>query len=144
MQLEFSGDRCRAHHSRSFVQGPASLPGYQARWQRGCGRDPYWRAVGTLCRYPGGDAQALSEHGYLDGRARLFHGEEFTKIASDPLDLFAHATHKLVAAFIHALENDSTPTCDSTDNRRSLALMFAAYESQRVGAPVTMNYNLDG
>ena len=28
----------------------------------------------------------------MGGRARLYHGEKFTKLAADPLDLFAHGT----------------------------------------------------
>jgi len=35
----------------------------------------------------------------LGGRARLFHGERFRKIASDPLDVFAHATRRLMQAW---------------------------------------------
>ena len=69
----------------------------------------------------------------LGGRARLYHGERFRKIAADPLDLFAHATRRLVEAFLDALDRDAVPPCDAGDNVRSLALMLAAYESDRRG-----------
>ena len=74
----------------------------------------------------------------LGGRARLFHGERFRKIASDPLDLFAHATRRLFQAFLGALERDEVPPCDVDDNRKSLALVRAAYESTRRGTTVVL------
>ncbi len=72
----------------------------------------------------------------LGGRARLFRGERFRKIASDPLDLFAAATRRLVQSFLGALDRDETPPCDVEDNRKSLALVRAAYESSRLGGTV--------
>lgn len=65
------------------------------------------------------------------GRARLYHGERFRKIASDPLDLFAAATRRLVQAALGAWARGETPPCEIHDNRRSLALVVAAYESSR-------------
>ncbi len=65
------------------------------------------------------------------GRARLYHGERFRKIASDPLDLFAAATRRLLEAALGAWERGETPPCEIHDNRRSLALVVAAYESSR-------------
>ena len=38
----------------------------------------------------------------LGGRARLFHGERFRKIASEPLDVFVRATRRLVAAMLRS------------------------------------------
>lgn len=65
----------------------------------------------------------------LGGRARLYHGERFRKIASDPLDLFPNATRQLLKAFVEAINSDTVPPCTDGDNLRSLALMFAAYRS---------------
>jgi D-apiose dehydrogenase len=65
------------------------------------------------------------------GRARLYHGERFRKIASDPLDLFAAATRRLLEAALAAWERGEAPPCEIQDNRRSLALVEAAYESSR-------------
>ena len=72
------------------------------------------------------------------GRARLYHGDEFRKIASDPLDLFASATRRLFQAAIAAWARGETPPCEIHDNRRSLALVVNAYESDRRRETVTM------
>ena len=65
----------------------------------------------------------------LGGRAYLCTGERRTKIASDPLALFAAATAKLLEAYVDALEQGKPPPCAGSDNIRTLALMRAAYES---------------
>jgi D-apiose dehydrogenase len=72
------------------------------------------------------------------GRARLYHGEHFRKIASDPLDLFAAATRRLLQTVMEAWERGETPPCEIHDNRRSLALVAAAYESNRRRETVTV------
>lgn len=74
------------------------------------------------------------------GRARLYHGEKFRRIARDPIDLFAHATSKLLRAFLTALDDGSPPPCHAADNRKTLALMLSAYESADQRAPVKMEY----
>lgn len=145
IQLEFSGDRVAHITLDRLSKGPHRYLDIRLDGSKGMVETSIGGRLELSAGIRGGTRKPyLNMDISMGGRAHLFHGEVFRKIASDPLDLFAHATHKLVAAFIHALENDSTPPCDSTDNRRSLALMFAAYESQRINAPVTMNYNLDG
>jgi D-apiose dehydrogenase len=72
------------------------------------------------------------------GRARLYHGEDFRKIASDPLDLFAVATRRLLQAVLAAWERGETPPCEIHDNRRSLALVVTAHESSRRRETVTV------
>jgi predicted dehydrogenase len=74
------------------------------------------------------------------GRARLYHGERYATIARDPLDLFAAATRRLVLAFLEALDTGGVPPCHAEDNRRTLALMLAAYESDAKRATVEMRY----
>lgn len=74
----------------------------------------------------------------MGGRARLYQGEKFRKLASDPLDLFAHATAKLMRAFLDALEAGTTPPCHGEDNRQTLALMLAAYESAATNAAIPL------
>ena len=59
----------------------------------------------------------------------MYQGEKFRKLASDPLDLFAAATSRLMSAFLQALEQDQLPPCSAEDNLHTLALMLAAYES---------------
>jgi predicted dehydrogenase len=63
------------------------------------------------------------------GRARLRQGEKSRKIATEPLDVFALATSRLLQAFVDALHHGEVPPCDAEDNVRTLTLMLAAYES---------------
>ena len=74
------------------------------------------------------------------GWARQSEGDKFKKIASDPLDVFAAATRRLMRAFLDALETGTVPACHADDSRRSLALMLAAYESHEKSRPVEMKY----
>lgn len=76
----------------------------------------------------------------MGGSARLYQGERWTTIARDPLQLFSQATRRLMEAFLAALRNDTTPPCHADDNRRTLALMLAAYESAERGCPIEMSY----
>lgn len=79
----------------------------------------------------------------LGGRARLYHGERYRRIAGDPLNLFAHASGRLMTAYLRALEVDAAPPCEGSDNLRSLALMLAAYESDRLGTTLEMDYDAE-
>jgi D-apiose dehydrogenase len=63
------------------------------------------------------------------GRAYLYIGEQKTKIASDPLNLFAAATAKLLREYVKALQEGAAVPCAGIDNIRTLALMRAAYQS---------------
>jgi predicted dehydrogenase len=72
------------------------------------------------------------------GRARLYQGETFRRIASDPLDLFAAATRRLLEAALAAWARGETPPCEIHDNRRTLALLVNAYESSRRRETVTL------
>lgn len=74
------------------------------------------------------------------GCARLYHGEGYRTIARDPLNLFANATRRLVLALLEALDKGGVPPCHAEDNRRTLALMLAAYESDAKKATVEMRY----
>ena len=72
------------------------------------------------------------------GRARLYQGDRFRTLAKEPLDVFANATRLLIKGLLNALDTGATPPCSAEDNRRTLALMLAAYESARTGAAVPM------
>lgn len=76
----------------------------------------------------------------MGGRARLYHGEDYRKLASDPLDLFAHATGRLLRQVLRALDAGETPPCDAEHGRRILAVMLAAYESHEKNKPIEMKY----
>lgn len=77
----------------------------------------------------------------LGGRALQYRGEKAKKIASDPLDIFACATGKLLKNFITAIEKGTRPDCSAQDNIKTLALMLAAYESSDLGQPVRFAEN---
>jgi D-apiose dehydrogenase len=75
----------------------------------------------------------------MGGRARLYHGETFSTIAREPANVFACATAELMRAFLVALDRGETPPCNCLDNRQTLALMFAAYESDAKRRPMKLN-----
>ena len=72
------------------------------------------------------------------GRARFYHGEQFSTLARDSLNVFGSATAELMKAFLGALDRGETPPCDAADNRRTLALMLAAYDSAEKRMSVAM------
>lgn len=74
------------------------------------------------------------------GRARLYRGDRFRTLARDPLDLFVSATRHLLTATLDAIEADQEPPCSGKDNLRSLALVEAAYESDRRRLPLEMSW----
>lgn len=74
----------------------------------------------------------------LGGRARLYHGERFKLLAREPLNVFSAATGELMREFLSAIENDEIPPCNAADNRHTLALMLAAYDSEARRMPVVM------
>ena len=71
------------------------------------------------------------------GRARLYRGESFRTLATEPPAIFAHATAALLTEFLEALDGGRTPPCDAEDARRSMALVQAAYDSDARGTPLT-------
>jgi predicted dehydrogenase len=74
----------------------------------------------------------------MGGRARLFHGEQFSVLAKEPLNVFAAATGELMRAFLAALERGEIPECNAADNRHTLALMLGAYESDAKRTPIAV------
>ena len=76
----------------------------------------------------------------MGGRALLYNGNSFRKIASDPLNLFAHGTALLVQALLESIDKGTVPPCNADDNRRTLALVLAAYESHEKKQEITVHY----
>ena len=72
------------------------------------------------------------------GRARLYRGERFSTFARDPLNVFASATSELMKAFLAALDRGEVPPCNAADNRYTLALMLAAYDSAEKRMPIAL------
>jgi predicted dehydrogenase len=142
IQLEFSGDRVAHITLDRLSRGPHRYLDIRLDGSEGIVETSLGGKMEIHAGVKGGTRKPFMEMDIsMGGRARLYHGEKFRKIASDPLDLFAHATHKLMAAFIHSLETGSTPPCNGADNLRTLALVYAAYESSERNQPVTMLYN---
>jgi len=67
------------------------------------------------------------------GRARLYQGERFRTLATEPPGIFAAATAVLMGEFLAALEAGRMPPCHAEDARRSMALVQAAYDSDARG-----------
>lgn len=72
------------------------------------------------------------------GRARLYRGEQYSTLATEPLNVFAGATAELVTAFLAALDRGEPSPYNAVDNRHTLALMLAAYESDAKHVPVVL------
>ncbi len=141
IQLEFSGDRVAHITLDRLSRGPHRYLDIRLDGSRGIIETSIGGNVEFHAGIKGGTRKPYLEMDIsMGGRARLYHGEQFKKIASDPLDLFAHATGKLMAAFIQALETDTAPPCHATENIRTLALMYAAYESSEKNQPIIMHY----
>ena len=141
VQLEFSGDRVAHILLDRITRGrnrylDARLDGTAGSIETSIG--------GTAEVRAGLDGRSRRPYLRFDvamgGQARLYHGERYRKLATDPLDLFANATANLMRAFVAAIEDGSTPPCHAEDNRRTLALMLATYESSAQNAPVAMTY----
>ena len=139
IQLEFSGDRAaqvtldrlsRGRHRYLEIRLDGSEACIETRLGGGIELAAGVRG-GTRRPYVRFDAA-------LGGRARLYHGERFRRIASEPLNPFASATARLLTAFRAAVEAGTPPPCHAEDNRRTLALVLAAYESHRRRASVPM------
>jgi len=141
IQLEFSGDRVAHITLDRLSRGPHRYLDIRLDGSKGVVETSIGGHMGLHAGIKGGSRKPYLEMDIsMGGRARLYHGEQFKKIASDPLDLFAHATRKLMAAFIQALEADTTPPCHAMENKRTLAVMYAAYESSEKSQPVIMHY----
>lgn len=141
IQLEFSGDRVAHIMLDRLSRGPHRYLDIRLDGSEGIVETSFGGKIEFHAGIKGGSRKPYLEADIsMGGRARLYRGEKYKKLASDPLDVFAHATHKLVAAFIHALETGSTPPCHGADNMRTLALVYAAYESSEKNIPVTIQY----
>jgi len=140
IQLEFSGDRVAHITLDRLSRGPHRYLDIRLDGEHSCietslgGKLQVDAGIRAATRRP-----FLTLDAAMGGRARLYRGERFSLLATDPLDLFAAATARLMEAFLAAIEQGATPPCDAADNRQSLALMLAAYESDAKGGPVVLD-----
>lgn len=141
IQLEFSGDRVASVLLDRLSRGPHRYLDIRLDGSEGVVETSIGGKMEFSTGIRGGTRRPYAEMDIaMGGRARLYRGEKYRKLASDPLDLFAHATSKLIEAFIDSLEKGATPPCNGADNKRTLALVSAAYESSDKNEPVIMRY----
>lgn len=141
IQLEFSRDRAAHITLDRLSRGRHRYLEIRLDGEVGCIETRLGGTLEVCAGIRGGDRKPfLDVELSAGGSARIFHGEKSRKITSDPLDVFAHATGRLLGAFLRALEEGGTPPCNAEDSRRTLALMLAAYESHEKNAIIQMRY----
>ena len=138
--LEFSGDRVAHILLDRLSRGPHRYLDIRLDGSEAIVETSFGGKIECHAGIKGGSRKPYLELDLsMGGRARLYHGDKYRKLASDPLDVFANATRKLMAQYIAALENNSTPPCNGADNMRTLALVYAAYESSEKRQPVSFD-----
>src|SRR6266851_3526927 len=73
------------------------------------------------------------------GHAVLQVGNRSRVIARDPMNPFAAATAVHLGNFVDAIQSGGIPRGDARDNRKTLAMVTAAYDSARLGRAVDMS-----
>lgn len=141
IRLEFSGDRVAHVGLDRLCRGPQRYLEMRLDGSGGCVETSIGGNIAFAMGIRGGSRKPyVNLDVSLGGRALLYQGENVRKIASDPLDLFAHGTARLMRAFLDALDDRTTPPCNADDNRRTLALVLAAYESHERNRTIEMRY----
>ncbi|MBI3529610.1 MAG: Gfo/Idh/MocA family oxidoreductase [Betaproteobacteria bacterium] len=141
IRLEFSGDRVAHISLDRLCRGPHRYLEMRLDGSSGCVETSIGGNIALSAGVRGGSRKPyVNLDVTLGGRALLYQGENVRKIASDPLDLFAHGTAQLMRAFLDALDQGATPPCNADDNRRTLALMLAAYDSHEQKKTIEMQY----
>jgi predicted dehydrogenase len=141
IQLEFSGDRVAHILLDRVSRGPHKYLDIRLDGSAGIVETSFGGKFELHAGIKGGSRKPYLEADVsLGGRARLYQGDKYKKLASDPLDVFANATHKLMVAFMAAVEKGEAPPCNAADNLRTLALVYSAYESSETNTPVKMQY----
>jgi len=77
------------------------------------------------------------------GQAVLQNGNRSRVIAKDKINAFASATAHHFGNFVNAIRNGGLPPGTAADNRKTLALVFAAYDSAQSNKAIEMNYYLE-
>jgi len=141
IRLEFSGDRVAHISLDRLCRGPHRYLEVRLDGSNACIETSIGGNIAFTVGVRGGSRKPyVSLDATLGGRAVLYQGEKFRKIAGAPLNIFAHGTARLMRAFLDALERGGTPPCNADDNRRTLALVFAAYDSHERGKAIEMRY----
>jgi D-apiose dehydrogenase len=139
IQLEFNGDRVAHIILDRLSRGRHRYLDVRLNGEAGCietslgGRLQVSAGIRAATRRP-----FVSLDVALGGRARLYRGERFSTLARESRNVFAAATEELMRAFLTALQRGETPPCNAVDNRHTLALMLAAYESDAKQISIAM------
>jgi D-apiose dehydrogenase len=141
IRLEFSGDRVAHLSLDRLCRGPHRYLEMRLDGSNGCVETSIGGNIAFSAGIRGGSRRPyMSLDVTPGGRALLYQGENVRKIASDPLDVFTQATARLMRAFLDALDQGATPPCNADDNRRTLALVLAAYDSHERKKAIEMRY----
>jgi predicted dehydrogenase len=141
LQLEFSGDRVAQVTLDRLSRGRHRYLEIRLDGTAGCIETRLGGGIEVAAGIQGGSRRPfLRVDAALGGQARLYQGERYRRLATEPLDTFAAATARLLESFRSAVASGTAPPCHAEDNRRTLALMLAAYESHRRRATVPMAY----
>jgi predicted dehydrogenase len=141
IQLEFPGDRVAHITLDRLSRGPHHYLDIRLDGTRGTVETSIGGKLELRAGIRGGSRKPyLGMDISMGGHASLYQGDQRRKIGSDPLDLFANATCKLLRAFLTSLEAGSVPPCSGADNMRTLALVYAAYRSAELNQPIALKY----
>ena len=141
IRLEFSGDRVAHLSFDRLCRGAHRYFEMRLDGSSGCVETSIGGNISIAAGIRGGSRKPyVNLDVTLGGRALLYQGDKFRIITSAPLNVFAHGTSELMRAFLDALDQDGTPPCNAADNRRTLALMLAAYDSHEQKKTIEMQY----
>lgn len=134
IQLEFSGDRVAHITLDRLSRGPHRYLDIRLDGSKACIETRLGGKAEVAFGLRSGSKRPFAR---LDlaasASADLFQGERRKRLATDPLDLFAHSTAKLLGAMCRAIRSGEKPPCSAEDNLNTLSLMLAAYRSSDCG-----------
>ncbi len=134
IQLEFSGDRVAHITLDRLSRGPHRYLDIRLDGGKACIETHIGGKAEAAIGLRSGSKRPFAR---LDlaasASADLYVGERRRRIATDPLDLFANSTARLLRAMAQAIRTGETPPCSAEDNLNTLALMLAAYRSSEAG-----------
>lgn len=139
IQMEFSGDRVAHITLDRLSRGPHRYLDIRLDGTQACVETRIGGQAELAFGIRGGSKKPYAQLNFApSASAHLYLGERRQKLATDPLDLFANSTAKLLGAMAQAIDRNQLPPCGAGDNLNTLALMLAAYESSdRGGVYVT-------
>lgn len=134
IQMEFSGDRVAHITLDRLSRGPHRYLDIRLDGTEACIETKIGGQAEVAFGIRGGSKKPYAQLSFApSASAHLYVGDRRRKLATDPLDLFANSTAKLLGAMASALDSGRLPPCSAADNLNTLALMLAAYASSDQG-----------